>query len=193
MEKRTLIIFLLILTAIFTSCGKAEVYVQVARGNYAYGRGDFQEANVMYLRASDHNLWNDIVAYNLGNVYQALGESEAALEKWNAARLEGNSDLLPDVLYNEGVLRYELGEYEEAYLLFRQVLEMDPTRDDARINLEYALKKTSARNKAPRSIQTEPSRDNESENVERVLQYVERKEQTLWGTGTVETEYQQDW
>ncbi len=147
----------------------------------------------MYLKASDTGQFRDIVAYNMGNVYQALGESEAALEQWEKARLTGNKELLPNVLYNEGILKYEMGEYEQSYLLFRQVLELDPLRDDARVNLEYALKKMSARNKVPKSIRPVPGEEKERENLERVLQYVERKEQTLWGTGTSESEYQRDW
>lgn len=193
MEKSRLIIVITILAAGFTSCGKADVYLNVLRGNYAYGRGEFQEANVMYLQAAEEGLFSDILAYNLGNVYHALGESEAALEQWDAARLTGSRELLPEVLYNEGVLRYELGDYEESYRLFRQVLEMDSLRDDARINLEYALKKNSARNQAPRSLTSVPDETRESGDLERVLQYVKRKEQTLWGSGTAETEYQRDW
>lgn len=193
MEKFALTLFLLLSSVVLSSCGKAEVYLHVLRGNYAYGRGDFQEATVMYLKASDTGQFRDIVAYNMGNVYQALGESEAALEQWEKARLTGNKELLPNVLYNEGILKYEMGEYEQSYLLFRQVLELDPLRDDARVNLEYALKKMSARNKVPKSIRPVPGEEKERENLERVLQYVERKEQTLWGTGTSESEYQRDW
>ena len=188
-----MILIVLFVSLVFSSCGKGEAHFYILRGNYSYGRGDFQEANVMYLKAAEKGLNRDIVAYNLGNVYQALGESEAALEQWAAARQTGNAALLPNVLYNEGILRYDLGEYEEAYLLFRNVLELDPFREDARINLEYALKKMNARDQAPKSVTAVPDENEETGNLDRVLQYVKRKEQTLWGSGTTETEYQRDW
>lgn len=193
MEKFRIVLLLSFGALFLGSCGRADTYLQVLRGNYAYGRGDFQEATVMYVQAAEERMFADIMAYNLGTVYHALGESEAALEQWDAAKLTGNEELLPDVLYNEGVLRYAGGDYHEAYRLFRRVLEMDPLRRDARINLEYALKKMSAREQAPRSVQPASGEETGAGNLERVLQYVERKEETLWGSGTAETDNPRDW
>ncbi|MBN2051064.1 MAG: tetratricopeptide repeat protein [Spirochaetales bacterium] len=193
MEKYILIILLSAAVLLSASCGNAGPALEVLQGNYAYGRGDFQEANVFYLKAAEKGRFTDVIAYNLGTVYHALGESEAALEEWRKAQQTASEDLLPEVLYNQGVLLYDLGEYQEAYLMFRRVLELDPLREDARINYEFTLRKMSARNTAPRTVRQIPDESSSAGDVDRVLQYVERKEQALWGTGTIETEYQQDW
>ena len=43
--------------------------------------------------------------------------------------------------YNQGVLQYQLGNYQTAYDFFRQALLLEPGRREARINLEHSFRK----------------------------------------------------
>lgn len=121
-----------------SACSKAKVYFQVASGNWAFDRGDYQEANIDYLDARLTGLYSGYTAYDLGNVYHALGEGEAAAAEWAKAERSSDPALKEATLFNEGILAYELGHYRVAYEAFRRTLEIDSSDISAKINLELA-------------------------------------------------------
>ena len=166
---------------LFQSCGQIEPHLAVLRGNSAYRKGEYQEANVEYLGALEYGEYADYVSFNLGAVYNALGENEAALDEWQKVLLSRNASLSFKTIFNLGTLYYRQGRYEEAYRSFRKALELEPGSMSAKINLEHALAKLQAKGKEPDSRQgaaAAPGRF--SEEVTRVLDYVQRKEGHVW-------------
>ena len=89
--------------------------------------------------------------------------------------------MLSRVVFNEGVLAYELGRYEDAYSSFRFALELDPDDLAAKINLEYSLAKMDARPRsvAPATAEGAESSDRSGE-IERILDYLRRNEEQIW-------------
>lgn len=174
---------------LLSGCG-AESHLRVIRGNYSYGQGRFQRATVDYLRAWENDEYRAQIAYNLGNVYYALGEVQAALGMWQRAQESGDADILFGVTFNKGVFYHERGRYQDAYTQFKHALEIDPASVDAKVNLELALEKIRASEQVVRGDPSAAGGEGEpSAQSVRILEYVRRKEGSRWfATEQVEDE-----
>ncbi len=183
MEKRFLITAVVILSLV--SCSDPGIYVDVFSGNYAYSRGEYQDANLLYIKAAEKGTYPDFVVYNLGNVYYSLGEAAPALEKWEVSSRSGNDEVAFASLYNRGVLLFELSRYEEAFASFKSALQLKPSDIDTKIDLEYCLLKMNLRSDSVKNVsevKENPSEDAKKADAMRVLDFVKRIEKkTLKG------------
>ena len=84
MEKYFLTGLILSLILINSSCSNSQIYIDVIEGNYAFSRGEYQEANLAYLKVKGEEPFDEYISYNLGNVYYALGEIDSAFEEWES-------------------------------------------------------------------------------------------------------------
>jgi len=199
MVRNLLIFTAAVLIMLFSSCGQAQLYLQVLNGNYEYSRGDYKESNFTYIQALEHALYTERIAYNLGNIYHSLGETDAALEEWSRASTEqDDSILIARIAFNRGVLYYELGNYQEAYSEFRKVLSIDPDDVEAKANLEYCLRKLNL-GQRPQEMKQESDEGGEeqqlSEDGKRILEYVRRSATTTLTPDyeVEEEEYTKNW
>ena len=181
MEKYLLI---LLVSLGFAGCAPYADHWKIIKGNYDFINGRYQSATVEYLGILEKSSRErEVVHYNLGNVFYALGETAAADEEWTLA-LEGSGpDLRFRTLFNHGNLYYELSQYEQAYESFRQALVLNPDSRDAKRNLELALQKLGSQKTA--AVETTESRAAErtsssDEEVDRILNYIKRKEESRW-------------
>ncbi|MCG8453337.1 MAG: tetratricopeptide repeat protein [Spirochaetales bacterium] len=181
--------------AILLSCDSSMPAVRVLWGNMAYGSGLYQKAILNYLAADDGlNVGVEAVHFNLGNVYFALGEGDAALGAWQQAEENTEDiDVLFRIAFNRGVLYYHWGRYDEAYRSFRRALSLDPTDIDAKINLEDALSRI--RTELPSSPEEGVSGiESIDEGGDRLLDYVRRKEAGAWTSAeSPDTAHTRDW
>ncbi len=179
MEKRFLALLLAGFSLISVSCRNPGMYVKVFSGNYAYTRGDYQDANLMYLNAAASGRFTDYISYNLGNVYYALGETSSALDKWNVSVKSSNRDVKFASYFNRGVLLFEMSRYEDAYVSFKDALKIDASDISTKIDLEYCLLKMSVRKSG--STKTGPvqisAKSNKKDDAMRVLDFVKRFEE----------------
>jgi tetratricopeptide (TPR) repeat protein len=177
-----IILFLLLS---LSACKIGGPYFSVLQGNYAFNRGRYQMSIVHYLDAMQYEGHQDWVLYNMGNVYHSLGELPAAFEAWKdvseQADVTDEIELAFRTQFNQGVLNYELGKYEDAYKFFRNALILKSTNLEAKINLELTLRKMeavgtlTAKPEAAEEVLQESSR-----NSQRILEYVKRKEGKRW-------------
>lgn len=169
------------------TCSPFETSVPVAVGNYLYQRGQYQKALLQYLEAKEAKEHVPYVRYNLANTYAALGESEAALHMWEQAEMEADKDLLFKIHYNKGVLLAQLGQYRNAYNMFREAVLLDPGDTAAKKNLELCIRKLEASGTSTRQSSVsakdaaKPALDEEDK---RILNYINRKEETRWLPGS---------
>jgi tetratricopeptide (TPR) repeat protein len=161
---------------LLSSCGESEVYVRVLEGNYAFSRGDYMSANFDYIRASRFGVFLPRIHYNTGNVYHALGESEAALMLWLEAEDPEDEELFYRIYFNRGVLHYEQGEYEEAYTSFRRALKFRPADREAKVNLEYSLRKQAIEEGGEPPVSDSQEQDSIDDDGRRILEYVQRSD-----------------
>ncbi|OQX29602.1 MAG: hypothetical protein B0D92_02875 [Spirochaeta sp. LUC14_002_19_P3] len=175
-----------------TSCGKSSPAWQVLKGNLSYRRGLYQKAILSYQTARDSlETDKDIVQYNLGNVFYALGEGKAALQTWELAEKNAvDADILFRTAFNRGVVYLNLGQYDNAFLSFKRALEINPGDTDAKINLEDALLRISS--DETRTGEMPEIHISKSQSL--LLDYIKRKEMEEWTAPENESiENVEDW
>ena len=181
MEKYFLTGFLIYLIILLSSCNNSSAYLDVIEGNYAFSRGEYQDANLNYLRVRDIKIYKDYISYNLGNVYYALGEIDSAFKEWESVDEKLVNELTIRSLFNTGVLLFELSRYEEASKIFRNILELDSSYVKAKINLEHCIQKINFTSENKIDYQgsfLEPLK--KTDDVSRVLDFVKRRETYIW-------------
>jgi tetratricopeptide (TPR) repeat protein len=168
---------------IFTSCSNPTVYYSVWRGNNSFAGGDYQAANTSYLKVLDNEDHSAYVSYNLANVYYALGEGDAAAAEWEKAVFANNRELKFRTMYNRGVLEFETGNYDDAFSSFKEALKIAPDDRNAKINLEYSLRRMNANVDVSESSAAgagESDSDEVSDEIKRILEFIKRKDAGLW-------------
>ena len=181
MEKYFLVALVVIASFTSLSCTNSGIYLDVIEGNYAFSRGEYQEANLDYLKVRNKKLYSNYISYNLGNVYYALGEINSAFKEWKSVSEDVESRISIDTYFNTGVLLFELSRYEDAYQMFRKILEINPANINAKINLEYCIQKMNFSRENSSNQQAEVLETNHGTyDVSRVLDFVKRKESNIW-------------
>jgi len=163
---------------VLSGCSKLAPYVRAAQGARAYANGDYQRANIAFIEAGggeDHEHW---IAYDLGTVYYALGETEAAESEWQKAQGTMDDELSYRVLFNYGVLLYERGAYEQAYEKFRNALEIHPAGVEAKINLELTIEKMEVRDTKPQQTASSPGETGGE--IDFIMNYLKKMEGEVW-------------
>jgi Ca-activated chloride channel family protein len=180
MERYFLIALAAVTVLVSASCSRLPAYFNVLEGNYAFSRGEYKTANYQYILAEREGIRYDRIFYDIGNVYHALGEGRAALDMWEQARDRGDEVLLYRIAFNRGVLFYEMGNYSEAYSMFRRALTFRPEDVEAKTNLEYCLRKMNIEEEQqPRRSSSGEKQRRLSDDGKRILEYIERSAPTL--------------
>lgn len=178
------ILGILLVSLLFLSCGFTVPQIQVLQANYSFLQGDFLLSTIGYIPLLNDPAHFPFVAYNLGNVYYALGEFGPALELWRQAEDSLNMDLLFRTRFNQGVLYYEQRNFDQARRAFIQALELNPSSVESKINLELSLERQdlSIQNQQPRiaNQRDESSQGENDPQTLRIYDYLRRKEGQLW-------------
>ena len=180
MEKIILVSILIFSLVLISSCNVSLEHFIVADGNYDYSKGEYQNAAMKYLSLPEDTPFPGYIEYNLGNVFYALGESEAAVEEWEKAAATEDAGLLFRVVFNQGVLFFESGLYDKSFHAFKAALELEPSNITVKINLEFVLQKLNGTQQNVRiqiDLTTEKPPGDE---VTRILEYIKRKEEWSW-------------
>jgi Ca-activated chloride channel family protein len=164
------------------SCAPAAGKLLVMEGNFHHAQGRYEEAVSAYRRALEYPEVLPYAEYGLGAVYAALEEMPAALARYEAAALalealpaEGRRELSYRISYNRGLVLFWEGDYEGAAAAFREALELEGGRLEAKRNLELAL--------LSRSRQGEKKSLGEGEGQDRLdalFLYLDMEEQNRW-------------
>ena len=198
MARYFLIIISIILFFSFCSCGFREPIIEVLDGNYRYLRGDFTGATISYIKALENGTMETWIHYNLGNVFNALGETEAAVEELNIASHAKNRELLFRSQFNLGNISFRLGKYKDAVEYYKKAVKAKSNNLDAKINLELAVKKMEkeeALNQISNSEKPEKKQIVNTEKTENLLNYVKQKEAAVWRSinHASSKEQEEDW
>ncbi len=125
------------------------VWGQEEAGNRAYRRGAIAEAVERYREAIGPTGGTPRLRYNLGTALLRLGEPEQAVDELRAALRGAPPELRARALYNLGnALARTTGaaapaadDLKAAVEAYRRALLLEPDREDARWNLELALRR----------------------------------------------------
>jgi len=111
------------------------------KGNEAYNKKQYDIARDNYKKATEKNPGNQKASFNLGNALYKSEKPEDALIAYDAA-IE-NSKLPAEksgAFYNKGVVLQNSKKLPECIDAYKNALRLNPTDEDARLNLQKALK-----------------------------------------------------
>ncbi len=192
LKKSGLIILTLIPVLFLSSCTLLEPGTSVLKGNYLFQQGSYQDALLSYFEGSETGKYTARIRYNIGNVYYALGEGEAALEIWNSIDENRDAEVAFNTIFNRGVIHYQMGRYADAYNAFRTALKMEPGNMDAKRNLELTIDRMEVDSPMEDNRPDKPVAD-AGDDARRILQYIKRKEGSLWKTESTGATEANDW
>ena len=139
MYKR-IILFLFCFIALQAAAQSAE-WRHLHQGNRAFMRGDYKTAEVEYRKAQKLNPRSARAAFNLGDVYMAQKNIQAALEQYQiAAKGESNKYLGALSYHNVGVAYHLNKQFDKAIDFYKEALRNNPHDDDTRYNLVLCQK-----------------------------------------------------
>ncbi len=103
-----------------------------------YEKGQFEAALQLYREAQVEKPGSPELHFNLGDVLFRLGDAENALREFELAAAA--PELRAAALYNMGTVYLTQHRLDEAVEAYRAALRADDADDDARANLELALR-----------------------------------------------------
>ena len=172
----TLVFFL------FTSCSEGKLLLLEA--NYLFSRGRYDEAVIPYQKALNFKDSAPYAEYGLGLSLYLLDERPAALNRYNSSgkileTVSGNEhrELRYRNYYNSGIIFFEDEDYVSAANAFKEALRVNPSRVDAKRNLEISLMSI-----AMEAKREKPSEER-SEAREVIFDYLKQQEQQYWKSG----------
>jgi Ca-activated chloride channel family protein len=159
--------------------------LRIMEGNFFYARNQYTQAISSYLQALRYAEARPYGEFGLGVVYYALDEEASALERFSAAaealqelRGKASAEWVYRIHYNRGVVYFKEGDYTRAGAAFRQALEADGSRIEAKRNLELSLLALAQeRSSAPVSPQVETGTQ---ARPAALFEYLQKKEQNQW-------------
>jgi tetratricopeptide (TPR) repeat protein len=179
MEKSVVgMLFTLAALVLISSCGAYEPVTDVLSGNFYVATGDYPVATLDYFHALANKNTEGWVRYNLGNVYDRLGEPDYAITELSAALSAGSPELLFRAHFNLGNIYFEKGELDSAFDQYREALRLRPASADAKKNIEITVRKIETEeHRRASSVSGETRMTSE---VQQTLRNAQDKEVYVW-------------
>ena len=114
----------------------------IAEGNKSYNNKNYTAAEKEYEAALKKNPQSSIAHYNLGNAAYKNKKIEEAISAYDKAiRLMSNTEEKANAYYNKGVVLQNENRVDECIIAYKNALKLWPNHEDARQNLQKALRK----------------------------------------------------
>ncbi|MFQ5649340.1 MAG: tetratricopeptide repeat protein [bacterium] len=114
---------------------------KVAEANKLFEEQKYDEANNKYRDALIENPDSPIIHFNIGDVQYKKRNYEEALNSYTKALASDDILLQSQAHYNLGNTLYRLGKLPESILEYKRALDLNPSDEDAKYNLEYVRAK----------------------------------------------------
>lgn len=113
----------------------------ISEGNKYFREGDLDKAISLYEEALKSNPKDLTALYNRANALAKKGDKEAAMEGYEKIIREAKDPaILEKAYYDKGVLHQQQQQLDESILSWMESLKLDPNDQQARENLQKALK-----------------------------------------------------
>ncbi|MEP7230611.1 MAG: VWA domain-containing protein [Ginsengibacter sp.] len=114
---------------------------EIIKGNEAYKNNEFDKAETFYGDAQKLDEKNTTASYNIGNVYYRKDKTDEAVDAFdNTIKNSKDNTIKQQAFYNKGVAYQKANKLPECILAYKNALILNPSDEDARQNLERALK-----------------------------------------------------
>ena len=141
------------LMIILTLVAAEEVFSQpeqkyIRKGNGKYNEQQYNEAEVLYRKALEKNIKSGKAEYNLSNsLYKQEKYDASAAKYFGLAQEEKDHHELSRYYYNLGNSMFKANKLKESIEAYKNALRNNPEDDDARHNLQLALRMKSQQEK----------------------------------------------
>jgi Ca-activated chloride channel homolog len=175
MKKFILPVFLLIaLAAIAQSINSF-----IKEGNLFYKQSQFEQAESSYRQAVNADLSSVEARFNLANALhqqKKFDEAERILAELQTS--SADSSLRSASAYNQGVGHTKQKKLEESIASYKQALRMDPDDQQARENLQKALRELQKQQQSQSQQQNQQSNMDQSD-ADQKLKLLQQKERQI--------------
>lgn len=134
----------LVVLTLFTGCSNIDAKKDILKGTWCFYQHKYEKAAASFLHTAENENIGDFErqygTFALASTYIAMEENTSALKKMEEIEGTENEDLLYGVYYNTGIIAYKNGNFEEAQSFFKKAISADPSKINARINLELCRK-----------------------------------------------------
>ncbi len=123
-----------------------QVYAQgekaiIKEGNDAYKKADYPAATQAYGKVIAKNPENATAQYNLGNALYKSQKTEEAVASYDRSITQLTKPVeKSNAYYNKGVVLHNNNKIPECIEAYKSALKLDPNNEDARQNLQKALR-----------------------------------------------------
>ena len=139
MVDRAVIAALTVLALCLMACGQTPAQVNNS-GHEAYQGGDYAAALEAYHLAQERSPDSGAPYYNSGNAIYRMGEYGDSLQSYDESIRHASGELRSRGFFNRGNASFQQQQYAQAVQAYKEVLRIDPDDQDAKHNLELALK-----------------------------------------------------
>lgn len=114
---------------------------RVNAGNEHFSRGDYPAALAAYQAAQVAAPDLPQPYFNAGSAFALSGQYQRAAAALQQALKSGQPELMAPAYYNLGNVQFAMSRFDEAVQSYQQALLLNPNDQDARHNLELALRR----------------------------------------------------
>ena len=139
MVNRAVIAALTVLALCLMACGQTPAQVNNS-GHAAYLGGDYAAALDAYHLAQERSPDSGAPYYNSGNAIYRVGEYGDSLQSYDESIRHASGELRSRGFFNRGNASFQQQQYAQAVQAYKEALRMNPDDQDAKHNLELALK-----------------------------------------------------
>ena len=176
MADRAVIGALTVIVLCLMACGQTPEQVNNS-GHEAYLGGDYAAALDAYNLAQERSPDSGEPFYNSGNVTYRMGEYEDSLQSYDESIRHAGGELRSRGFFNRGNASFQQQQYAQAAQAYMEALRMTPDDQDAKHNLELALKQIPPDEQEEEEEQDEQEQDEQQDEEEEEQQQDEEQEQ----------------
>jgi Ca-activated chloride channel family protein len=113
-------------------------YIQ--KGNAHYDKGEHDKALEAYMQARKQDSTSVAAQFNAGDAYYRLGQFQQGAKEFLGSASASADSVTSMSYYNLGNAAFKMNQYGAAAEAYKRALLIRPNDEDAKYNLEYALR-----------------------------------------------------
>ncbi|HRD57003.1 MAG TPA: VWA domain-containing protein [Ferruginibacter sp.] len=154
----------ILLTVLSIPCWAQSDKQEIKKGNEAYAKKEYKTAATTYNKVAQKNPENATAQYNLGNALYKDNKKTEAIAAYDKSISKLNKPVeKSNAYYNKAVVLHNENKLPECITAYKEALKLDPNNEDARQNLQKALKKQKEQQQKQRDKKEEQKQQNKEQ------------------------------
>lgn len=154
---------------------------RIKEGNILFNQKRYEDAFLKYKEAQMYEPDQPIINFNIGNTHYLMESYNKALEEFHAAVNSNDKAVQANAFFNRGNTEYRLGLLDESAQSYKKVLELDPSDEDAKYNLEFVKREMAKRKKEKKEKPPTPEDKEEKKEKEEEKEKAEAEKEMMPG------------